>query len=103
MPLDLGHHATWLGPSIGSVAEAGVKDPDMVPRSPNGACQYMRDVLLAHPVGRDTDGVGIAFRFEELVYLRLGKGGIGPEVAAKLSLAIARNGRFQHHPPIRAA
>ncbi len=49
----------------------------------------MRDALLQNRVGRETDGVAVTFRFQELVDLRLGKGGISPEITANVPGAIA--------------
>ena len=39
MPLDLGHDTAGLAPGRGLVAEAGMKDPDVIRRSPDGAGQ----------------------------------------------------------------
>jgi hypothetical protein len=59
-----------------------MEDPDMVRRSPDGSGQQVRDLVLQDRVGRQADGVGVAFGFQEFVDLRLGEGGIGPEIAA---------------------
>ena len=89
MPLDLGHDPTWFALCCCLVAEAGMKNSDMVGRPSDGADQQMCNVLLQHRVGRQSDGVAVTFSFQKIVNLRLGKGGVRSEVAAKLSLAIA--------------
>jgi len=43
----------------------------------------MRDLRLRDRVGRQADGVGVAFGFQELLDLGLGEGGIASEVAAQ--------------------
>ncbi len=77
MPLDLGHHAPGPRPSLGLIAEAGVKDPNVVGRAADGTPQQVRDPLLQDRVGWQSDGVGVAFGFQELVDLGLGEGGVG--------------------------
>ncbi len=46
MPLDLGYHSAALTPGRRLVAEAGMKDPDMVRRSPNGPVNLMRVLVI---------------------------------------------------------
>jgi hypothetical protein len=43
--------------------------------------------------------VFVTFRFQELVDLWIGKGGIGAEVAAKVALPVAGHDRFEQAPP----
>ena len=64
MPLDLGHDTSGFLPGRRLLAEGGMKDPDMVRRSPDGAGQKVRDLLLQDRVGRQADGVGVAFGFQ---------------------------------------
>ena len=82
MPLDLGHDTAGLAPGRGLVSEIRVKDPDMVRWPPDGAGQQVLNLPLQDRVGRQADGVGVAFGFQEFIDLRLGEGGIGPEIAA---------------------
>ncbi len=63
----------------------------------------MRGLLLQDCVGRQADGVGIAFGFQELVDLGFGEGRIRAEVAAQFPLAIALDHRLKHSAPILGA
>ncbi len=74
-------YAAWLGPYLRPITEAGIGAPHMIGRTTDGTCEQVGDALLQNRVGRQTDGVRVTFRFQELVDLRLGKCGVAPEVA----------------------
>lgn len=57
MSRDLGHDTSGLIPGRSLVAEAGMKDPDMFRRSPDGTRQQVGDAFLQDRVGRETDSV----------------------------------------------
>ena len=61
--------------------------------------EQVADPVLKNPIGRQPDRVLVAFGLQELVDLGVGKGGIGAEVAAKVSLPIAGHGRCEHVLP----
>jgi hypothetical protein len=79
-----------------------MEDSDMVRRSPNGSGKQVRNLLLQDRVGRQANGIGVAFGFQKFVDPRLGEGGIGPEIAAQLPLTIAFDHRLHHDPPTGA-
>ncbi len=99
MPLDLGHDPAGLATGCRLVAEAGVKDSDVVRRPSDGPGQQMCDLLLQDRVGRQADGLGVAFGFQERVDLRLGESGIRAEIAAQVPISIALDDRSQDQPP----
>ncbi len=85
------------------IAKAGMKNPDVVRWSSDGAGQQMCDLLLQDPVGWHADCVGVAFGFQELVDLGLGEGGIRPDVTAQRPIPIAGDHRLENQPPILGA
>ena len=59
----------------------------------------MADAFLQHAVGRQPDRVIEALGFQELVNLRVCKGGIGAEIEARDLAPIARHDWFEHVLP----
>jgi hypothetical protein len=70
MPLHLGDHAALPVPPSGMIAEAGVGAANMVGRAANGTREQVRDAILQDRIGLETDGVGVAFGFQELIDVR---------------------------------
>src|SRR6267142_6188476 len=99
MPLDLGNDAAWHRPALRLIAEAGVVSPGRDWGATNRALEQIADTLLQNAIGRQPDRVLVAFRFQELVDLGVGKGGIGAEVAAEVALPVAGHDRFEHVLP----
>ena len=75
----------------------------MIGRTTDGMREQVGDALLQNRVGRQTDGVRVTFRFQELVDLRLGKGGVAPEVAANVPGAIALDNWPKNQSPVFGA
>ncbi len=80
-------------------ADVELRHPLGGPRQVGHARQQMGDALLQDRVSRETDGVDVTFRFQELVDLRLGKGGVAPVVAANIPGAIAPDNRPKNQLP----
>ena len=60
----------------------------------------MGDAFLKNRVGLETDGVGEALGFQELIDARCGECGIAPEVASQPVMPIADDNRLQNVAPI---
>ncbi len=103
MPFDVGNDTAFLVPRSGLIAEVGVIASYMVRRTVNGARQQMSNALLENRVRFEADGVEETLGFEELVYVRCGKGSIPSEVAAQVPLPVTLNDRFQYLTPTVAA
>ena len=72
------------------VAESGMKDPSVLRRSSDGAGQHVRHLLLQARVGRQADGIGVAFGFQEPLDLALAEGDIGREAVQRPQALIER-------------
>lgn len=68
-------------------------------RTAHGAFQKMSDGLLKHIVALQADGVEITFRFQHLVKLREGKGGIGPKEPHQVAPLVSGDDRGQNLLP----
>src|SRR5205823_2695554 len=66
MPLDLGHDAARLVPTLRLIAEAGVEAAHLVWRSPDRALKQVSDFVLQDAIGRQPDRITYALGFEEL-------------------------------------
>jgi hypothetical protein len=63
---------------------------------PTGALEQIADTLLQDAVRRQPDRVLVTFSFQKLIDLGVGKGGIGAEVAAEITLPVTGHDRFEH-------
>jgi hypothetical protein len=70
IPLHLGDHAAFAVSRSGLIAEAGVGAADMIGRATDWTREQVGDAFLQDRVGRETDGVGVAPGFQELIDFR---------------------------------
>ena len=59
----------------------------------------MGDTFLKNSVRLEADGVKKTFCFQELVYVRCGKGGIPTEVAAQVPFPVTLDDGFENGAP----
>src|SRR6516165_8002074 len=99
MPIDLGHDAARLVPTLRLIAEAGVEAAHLIGRSPNRALEQVPDPALQYAVGRQPDRVADALSFEEFVHLGIGESCVAPEIQTLYDAPVAGNHRLQHRAP----
>jgi len=103
VPFHLGHYATGATPTIYPIEKISVSDHRRMRRAAHRSGQQMLDLPLQHVVSWQTDDILIAFRLKKFIYLRVGKGGIGPKVTGKILTAIPSHYRLQYGPPVFGA
>ena len=81
------------------IAKAGVGPTDLTRRTANRVLEQVADPVLKNPIGRQPDRVLVAFGLQELVDLRICKGGIGAKVTALELAPIPGHDRFQNVLP----
>src|SRR5215217_5995292 len=99
MPLDLCHDPARVAPSLGLVAEAAVKAPDLVGWAAYRTCEQVRDLALENSVGGQADCIPVTFNFQEVVDLGRGERCVGPEIAPLHRGPVPRDHRLQHVAP----
>ena len=63
----------------------------------------MRDAVVQHLVGRKPDGVLEAFRFQKLMNLGRGEGGVPTEITPGCLVPVSSDHRVQHIAPFMGA
>jgi len=71
----------------------------MVWQTAKGAPQQMGDTFLRNSVRLEADGVRQTFCFQELVYVRCGKGGNPSEVAPQVPFPVTLDDGFENGAP----
>src|SRR5262249_38233531 len=99
VPLDFRDHATRLAPALCLIAEARIEAPDVMRRPSHGPREQGRDARLEYLIGRETNGVLEALRFQVLVHVRQGEGRIATQYPPDGLAAIPRDDRVEHLAP----
>jgi hypothetical protein len=81
------------------IAEVGVVPSHLARRTTDRALEQVADLLLKNLIGRQPDRILELFVLQELVDLRVRKGGIGAKVTALELAPIAAHDRLQHVLP----
>src|SRR5215472_11852064 len=103
MPLDLGHDAARLFPTLRPIAETGVEAAHLVRRSPNRALEQVSDLALQDAIGPQPDRITHALGFEDLVDLGVGESRITPEIETFHRVPVSGDHWLQHYAPAISA
>ena len=103
MLLHLGDDPAGLRPATGPIAEVRVIPTNFLRRPTDGALEQVRDAVVQHLVGRKPDGVLEAFRFQKLINLGRGEGGVTTEITPECLVPVSSDHRVQHIAPFMGA
>src|SRR5918996_241282 len=103
MPLHLGHHSSGNIPALGLTDEVMIGDDGPLGRPLGGPCQQVRYFPLKYLVGWKPDAIADIFRFQVLVKLRLGKGGVPPKQQPQPTLQVTLDDRIDESLPTISA
>ena len=100
VPFHLGHHSAAGVPTGGLIRKTVVADKRPHRRPAHWPGQQVVDVPVQHVVGGETDGIGIAFVFEERVQTGLGKCRIAAKEPLDILVTVSGDHQLQHRPPL---
>src|SRR6516165_10446419 len=97
MPLDLGHDAARLLPTLCLIAETSVEAAHLVWRSPDRALEQVADSVLQDGICWQPDRVADPLGFKKFVDLGIGKSRVTAKIETLHDASVADNHRLYSH------